>query len=108
MLLYTILPFQLIYKKILRPGKDCEASDLQDWEGQTSCAKNDNASVTHGTECRFKPATLDQTFVAKCVDGQWIRGETRSGNVAFFSPTGQEYPFLQVSEIFLSRPAISA
>ena len=25
-----------------------------------------------------------------------------------FSPTGQEYPFLQVSEIFLSRPAISA
>ena len=26
----------------------------------------------------------------------------------FFSPIGQEYPFLQVSEIFLSRPAISA
>ena len=26
----------------------------------------------------------------------------------YFSPTGQEYPFLQVSEIFLSRPAISA
>ena len=25
-----------------------------------------------------------------------------------FSPIGQEYPFLQVSEIFLSRPAISA
>ena len=27
---------------------------------------------------------------------------------SFFSPTGQEYPFLYVSEIFLSRPAISA
>ena len=26
----------------------------------------------------------------------------------YFSPIGQEYPFLQVSEIFLSRPAISA
>ena len=26
----------------------------------------------------------------------------------FFSPIGQEYPFLQVSEIFLSRPAVSA
>ena len=25
-----------------------------------------------------------------------------------FSPIGQEYPFLLVSEIFLSRPAISA
>ena len=23
----------------------------------------------------------------------------------FFSPIGQEYPFLQMSEIFLSRPA---
>ena len=26
----------------------------------------------------------------------------------FFSPIGQEYPFLQVSEIFLSQPAVSA
>ena len=26
----------------------------------------------------------------------------------YFSPIGQEYPFLQVSETFLSRPAISA
>ena len=26
----------------------------------------------------------------------------------YFSPIGQEYPFLQVSGIFLSRPAISA
>ena len=26
----------------------------------------------------------------------------------YFSNIGQEYPFLQVSEIFLSRPAISA
>ena len=26
----------------------------------------------------------------------------------YFSPIGQEYPFLQVSEIFLSRPAVSA
>ena len=25
-----------------------------------------------------------------------------------FLPIGQEYPFLQVSEIFLSRPAVSA
>ena len=26
----------------------------------------------------------------------------------FFSPIGQEYPFLQVSEIFLSQPVVSA
>ena len=25
----------------------------------------------------------------------------------FFSPIGQEYPFVQVSEIFLSQPAVS-
>ena len=29
-------------------------------------------------------------------------------SVPIFSPIGQEYPFLQMSEIFLSRPAISA
>ena len=28
--------------------------------------------------------------------------------VSFVSPVGQEYPFLQVSEIFLSRSAVSA
>ena len=27
---------------------------------------------------------------------------------SIFSPIGQEYPFLQVSEIFLPRPALSA
>ena len=40
-----------------------------------------------------------------------LRGPAFDWTVAddmFFSPIGQEYPFLQVSEIFLSRPVVSA
>ena len=33
---------------------------------------------------------------------------TITANEFLFSPIGQEYPFLQVSEIFQSRPATSA
>ena len=37
-----------------------------------------------------------------------IRSASRPVIDSTFSPIGQEYPFLQVSEIFLSQPAISA
>ena len=56
----------------------------------------------------YDPGMADTTQGIFSVDRR--RGVYGSVEVVLFifSPIGQEYPFLQVSEIFLSRPAISA
>ena len=60
----------------------------------------------HRTDQRNKPKNTKRlllSFILFLISDFPLKSEE-----IYFSPIGQEYPFLQVSEIFLSRPAVSA
>ena len=53
-------------------------------------------------------ALLDNAYAVLYNANVTVRILSNRLQASCFSPIGQEYPFLQVSEIFLSRPAVSA
>ena len=59
----------------------CDLDDLDFVNELTDCEEMDGNLVPHGKRCMtYSSATLDMSYVARCVDGQWIPGETSLGN----------------------------
>ena len=77
-------------------------------DGKENVMQIYNIFLSFFTLCHLleSPQWGDSNEMSQCIVSQIVKKKYLK--YSSFSPIGQEYPFLQVSEIFLSLPAISA
>ena len=57
----------------------CDIDDLELENELTDCEEIESNLVPHGVRCMTYSSNLDLSSVARCLNGQWITGETSSG-----------------------------